>query len=103
MRFARQEIPVEDGLAVSFPGEKDPLLLTLCRPRDSRRHVHHTVNPFFPGRIQPDRSRPQYRWLIVKKDLQVNGSRWKTRPDGLRCSFQGRSILGCPRKSFWQS
>jgi hypothetical protein len=72
MRFARREIPVEDGLLL-VPGE-DLFYYTSGRhPRFPVVMFDHTVNPFSPEEIQRMAFARNIRWLIVKKDLQVNG------------------------------
>jgi hypothetical protein len=72
MRFARQEIPFEDGLLL-IPGE-DLFYYTSGRhPRFPVVMFDHTVNPFSPEEIQRIVLARNIRWLIVKNELQVNG------------------------------
>jgi hypothetical protein len=72
MRFARQEIPFEDGLLL-IPGE-DLFYYTSGRhPRFPVVMFDHTVNPFSPEEVRRIALARNIRWLIVKKDLQVNG------------------------------
>ena len=72
VRFAEQQIPVEDGLLM-IPGEDLFYYTTGRRPRFPVLMFDHTVNPYSPEEIQElERSR-NIRWLIVKKELQVNG------------------------------
>jgi hypothetical protein len=72
MRFARQEIPVEDGLLL-IPGEDLFYYSSGRRPRFPVIMFDHTVNPFSPEEIQRIALARNIRWLIVKKDLQING------------------------------
>jgi hypothetical protein len=72
MRFARQEIPVEDGLLL-IPGEDLFYYTSGRRPQFPVLMFDHTVNPLSPEEIQGIALARNIRWLIVKKDLQVNG------------------------------
>jgi hypothetical protein len=72
VRFAQQEIPVEDGMLL-IPGEDLFHYTTGRRPRFPVLMLDHTVNPFSPEEIQAMARARNIRWLIVKKDLQVNG------------------------------
>jgi hypothetical protein len=72
VRFAQQEIPVEDGLLL-IPGEDLFYYTTGRGPRFPVLMFDHTVNPFSPEEIQAMARARNIRWLIVKKDLQVNG------------------------------
>jgi hypothetical protein len=72
VRFAQQEIPVEDGLLL-IPGEDLFYYTTARHPRFPVTMFDHTLNPFSPEQIQVMARVRNIRWLIVKKDLQVNG------------------------------
>jgi hypothetical protein len=72
VRFARQEIPVEDGLLL-IPGEDLFYYTSGRRPRFPVLMFDHTVNPLSPEEIQRTARARNIRWLIVKKDLQING------------------------------
>jgi hypothetical protein len=72
VRFAQQEIPVEDGLLL-IPGEDLFYYTTGRRPRFPVLMFDHTVNPLSPEEIQRMARARNIRWLIVKKELQVNG------------------------------
>jgi hypothetical protein len=72
VRFAQQEIPVEDGLLL-IPGEDLFYYATGRRPRFPVLLFDHTVNPLSPEEILRIARARNIRWLIVKKDLQVNG------------------------------
>jgi hypothetical protein len=72
VRFAQQEIPVEDGLLL-IPGEDLFYYTTGRRPRFPVLMFDHTVNPLSPEEIQRIARARNIRWLIVKKALQVNG------------------------------
>jgi len=72
VRFARQEIPVEDGLLL-IPGEDIFYYTTGRRPRFPVLMFDHTVDPFSPEEIQRIARARNIRWLIVKRELQVNG------------------------------
>jgi hypothetical protein len=72
VHFARQEIPVEDGLLL-IPGEDLFYYTSGRRPQFPVLMFDHTVNPLSPEEIQRIALARNIRWLIVKKDLQVNG------------------------------
>jgi hypothetical protein len=72
MRFARQEIPVDDGLLL-IPGEDLFYFTSGRRPQFPVLMFDHTVNPFSPEEIQRIARARNIRWLIVKNELQVNG------------------------------
>jgi hypothetical protein len=72
VRFAQQEIPVEDGLLL-IPGEDLFYYTTGRHPRFPVIMFDHTLNPFSPEQIQAMARARNIRWLIVKKQLQVNG------------------------------
>jgi len=72
VHFAQREIPVEDGLLM-MPGEDLFYYTTGRRPRFPVLMFDHTVNPFSPEEIQRIARSRSIRWLIVKKELQVNG------------------------------
>ena len=69
MRFARQEIPFEDGLLL-IPGE-DLFYYTSGRhPRFPVVMFDHTVNPYSPEEILKLARERNIRWVIIKQDLQ---------------------------------
>ncbi len=72
VRFARQEIPLDDGLLL-IPGEDLFYYTSGRRPRFPILMFDHTVNPLSPEEIQQIARARNIRWLIVKKDLQING------------------------------
>jgi hypothetical protein len=72
VRFAQQEIPVEDGLLL-IPGEDLFYYTTGRHPQFPVLMFDHTVNPLSPEEIQRIARARNIRWLIVKKELQVNG------------------------------
>jgi hypothetical protein len=72
VRFAQQEVPVDDGLLL-IPGEDLFYYTTGRRPRFPVLMFDHTVNPLSPEEIQRIARARNIRWLIVKKELQVNG------------------------------
>jgi hypothetical protein len=72
VRFARQEIPADDGLLL-IPGEDLFYYTSGRRPRFPVIMFDHTVNPFSPEEIRRIVLARDIRWLIVKNDLQVNG------------------------------
>jgi hypothetical protein len=72
MRFARHEIPADDGL-LFIPGEDLFYYTSGRRPQFPVVMFDHTVNPFSPVEIQRIVLARNIRWLIVKNDLQVNG------------------------------
>jgi hypothetical protein len=72
VRFAQQEIPVEDGMLL-IPGEDLFYYTTGWRPQFPVLMFDHTVNPLSPEEIQRIARARNIRWLIVKKELQVNG------------------------------
>ena len=72
VRFAQADIPAEDGLLL-IPGEDLFYYSTGRRPRFPALMFDHTVNPFSPEEIQQIARARDIRWLIVKRDLQLNG------------------------------
>jgi hypothetical protein len=72
VHFVQREIPAEDGLLM-IPGEDLFYYTTGRRPRFPALMFDHTVNPFSPEEIQHIARSRNIRWLIVKKELQVNG------------------------------
>jgi hypothetical protein len=70
--FARQEIPAEDGLLI-IPGEDLFYFTTGRRPQFPVLMFDHTVNPLAPEEILAAARARNIRWLIVKKELQLNG------------------------------
>jgi hypothetical protein len=70
LRFAEREIPRQDGLLM-IPGEDLFYYSSGRRPRFPVLMFDHTVNPYSPEEIlQLSRAR-DIRWLIVKRELQL--------------------------------
>jgi len=72
VRFADREIPKDQGLLM-IPGEDLFYYSTGRRPRFPVLMFDHTINPYSPEEIvELSRSR-NICWLILKKNLQLNG------------------------------
>ena len=70
LRFAEREIPRQDGFLM-IPGEDLFYYSSGRRPRFPVLMFDHTVNPYSPEEIlQLSRAR-DIRWLIVKRELQL--------------------------------
>lgn len=72
VHFVQREVPQEEGMLI-IPGEDLFYYATGRHPRFPVLMFDHTVNPFSPEQIlQISRARG-IRWLIVKKNLQIEG------------------------------
>src|SRR5208337_5512794 len=70
LRFSEREIPRQEGLLM-IPGEDLFYYSSGRRPRFPVLMFDHTVNPYSPEKIlQLSRAR-DIRWLIVKRELQL--------------------------------
>jgi hypothetical protein len=70
LRFSEREIPRQEGLLM-IPGEDLFYYSSGRRPRFPVLMFDHTVNPYSPEEIlQLSRAR-DIRWLIVKRELQL--------------------------------
>jgi hypothetical protein len=71
IRYAEEEIPSGDGVLL-LPGE-DPFYYTTGRePRFPVLMFDHTSNPYTPDEILKLGRDMKVRWLIVKRELQLN-------------------------------
>ena len=70
--FARQNVPAEDGL-LFIPGEDLFYYATGRHPQFPVLMFDHTLDPFSSEEIRRIARARHIRWLIIKKDLQVNG------------------------------
>lgn len=70
VRYAQQQIPARDGLLM-IPGEDLFYFTTGRHPQFPALMFDHTVNPYSPEEIiQISRAR-DIRWLVVKRELQI--------------------------------
>ena len=72
VRFADREIPRDQGLLV-IPGEDLFYYTTGRRPRFPVLMFDHTINPYSPEEIVEISRTQNVCWLILKKNLQLNG------------------------------
>ncbi len=72
VRFTDREIPKDQGLLI-IPGEDLFYYTTGRRPRFPVLMFAHTVNPYSPEEILEISRRRNICWLILKKNLQLNG------------------------------
>ncbi len=70
VRYTDREIPREDGILM-IPGEDLFYYTTGRHPRFPVLMFDHTVNPYSPEEIVNLARARQIRWLIVKRDLQL--------------------------------
>jgi hypothetical protein len=71
LRFAANEIPVSDGL-ILIPGE-DPFYYATGRvPQFPVLLFDNATDPFSPAQLVEEARRRNIRWLIVKRNLQIN-------------------------------
>jgi len=71
LRFAANEIPVSDGL-ILIPGE-DPFYFATGRvPQFPVLLFDNATDPFSPAQLVEEARRRNIRWLIVKRNLQIN-------------------------------
>lgn len=70
LRYADKEIPREDGLLM-IPGEDLFYYTTGRHPRFPVLMFDHTVNPYSPEEILALSHERNIRWLVVKRDLQL--------------------------------
>jgi hypothetical protein len=70
VRYTDRDIPREDGILI-IPGEDIFYYTTGRRPRFPVLMFDHTVNPYSPEEILNLSRARQIRWLIVKRDLQL--------------------------------
>jgi hypothetical protein len=79
VRFTDREIPKDQGLLM-IPGEDLFYYATGRRPRFPVLMFDHTINPYSPEEIvELSRSR-NICWLILKKNLQLNGEPVEDKP-----------------------
>jgi hypothetical protein len=72
VRFTDREIPRDQGLLM-IPGEDLFYYTTGRRPRFPVLMFDHTINPYSPEEIAEIARRRNICWLILKKNLQLNG------------------------------
>ncbi len=70
VRFTDHEIPREDGVLM-IPGEDLFYYTTGRHPRFPVLMFDHTVNPYTPEEIVNLARAREIRWLVVKRDLQL--------------------------------
>jgi hypothetical protein len=72
VRFSEREIPRDQGLLM-IPGEDLFYYATGRRPRFPVLMFDHTVNPYSPEQIVELARNRNICWLVLKKNLQMNG------------------------------
>lgn len=72
VHFVQREVPQEEGMLI-IPGEDPFYYATGRHPRFPVLMFDHTVNPFSPEQILEISRARGIRWLIVKKNLQIEG------------------------------
>jgi hypothetical protein len=72
VRFSEKEIPHDDGL-IMIPGEDLFYYSTGRHPRFPVIMFDHTVNPYSPEQVLALCSAKNIRWLVVKRNLQMQG------------------------------
>lgn len=72
VRFSEREIPTDDGI-VMIPGEDLFYYATGRHPRFPVIMFDHTVNPYSPEQVLALSTARNIRWLIVKRNLQMQG------------------------------
>jgi hypothetical protein len=73
VRYAEKEIPKSDGLLM-IPGEDLFYYTTGRHPRFPVLMFDHTVNPYSPLRVQAVAKSANINWLVVKRNLQIQGT-----------------------------
>jgi hypothetical protein len=73
VRYSEKEIPVDDGILM-IPGEDLFYYTTGRHPRFPVLMFDHTVNPYSPLRVQAVAKSANMNWLVVKRNLQIQGT-----------------------------
>jgi hypothetical protein len=73
VRYSEKEIPNSDGILM-IPGEDLFYYTTGRHPRFPVLMFDHTVNPYSPLRVQAVARSASINWLVVKRNLQIQGS-----------------------------
>jgi hypothetical protein len=73
VRYSEKEIPKDDGLLM-IPGEDLFYYTTGRHPRFPVVMFDHTVNPYSPLRVQEVAKSANINWLVVKRNLQIQGT-----------------------------
>jgi hypothetical protein len=73
VRYSEKEIPKDDGLLM-IPGEDLFYYTTGRHPRFPVLMFDHTVNPYSPLRVQAVAKSANINWLVVKRNLQIQGT-----------------------------
>jgi hypothetical protein len=73
VRFADNNIPRDDGLLM-IPGEDLFYYTTGRHPRFPVLMFDHTVNPYGPEQLLALSNTKNIRWLIIKRNLQIQGT-----------------------------
>jgi hypothetical protein len=71
LRYAQANIPQDDGL-ILVPGEEPFYFVTGRIPRFPVQLFDPTTDPYSPAQIADLVQSNNIRWLIVKRDLQIN-------------------------------
>lgn len=88
--FSEREIPRDDGLLM-IPGEDLFFFTTGRRPQFPVVMFDHTINPYSPEEILALVRQRNIRWLVVKRELQLQGDPVESRGhmlDLLRQEFE---------------
>jgi len=72
-RYSEKEIPKDDGL-IMIPGEDLFYYTTGRHPRFPVLLFDHTVNPFSREQVLALSNTKNIRWLVVKRNLQLQGT-----------------------------
>lgn len=73
VRYSEKEIPIDDGILM-IPGEDLFYYTTGRHPRSPVLMFDHTVNPYSPLRVQAVAKSANINWLVVKRNLQIQGT-----------------------------
>jgi len=73
VRYSEKEIPKDDGLLM-IPGEDLFYYATGRHPRFPVLMFDHTVNPYSPEQVLALSRSANIRWLVVKRNLQIQGT-----------------------------
>jgi hypothetical protein len=73
VRYSEHEIPKDEGILM-IPGEDLFYYATGRHPRFPVLMFDHTVNPYSPLRVQAVAKSANINWLVVKRNLQIQGT-----------------------------
>lgn len=88
LRYATANIPINDGL-IFYPGE-DPFYFATGRvPRFPVQLFDSTSNPYSPNQLSAQVLSHNIRWVILKRDLQINGGPFPDQVEVIRALTVG--------------